>query len=58
MTNRQPRGRPAKPYPKIPDTYENIIKALVKPVKKEGDETEAMTYDVADKHGIQILTDI
>ena len=29
------RGRPPKPYPKIPDTYDNIIRALVKPVKKE-----------------------
>jgi hypothetical protein len=31
----KPKGRPAKPYPKIPDTYENIVKALVKPVKKD-----------------------
>ena len=34
MTKKKERGRPAKPYPRIPDTYENIIKALVKPVKK------------------------
>ena len=34
MTKKKKRGRPAKPYPKIPDTYENIIKALVRPVKK------------------------
>ena len=32
MTKKKERGRPAKPYPRIPDTYENIIKALVKPV--------------------------
>lgn len=31
----KPKGRPAKPYPKIPDTYENIVKALVKPKKKD-----------------------
>ena len=35
MTKKKERGRPAKPYPRIPDTYENIIKALVKPVKKK-----------------------
>ena len=35
MTKKKERGRPAKPYPRIPDTYENIIKALVKPMKKE-----------------------
>ena len=34
MTKKKVRGRPAKPYPKIPDTYENIIKALVRPAKK------------------------
>ena len=28
------KGRPAQPYPKIPDTFENVIKALVSPVKK------------------------
>ena len=38
MPKKKERGRPAKPYPRIPDTYENIIKALVKPVKKEGGE--------------------
>ncbi len=26
--------RPPKPLERIPDTFENIIKALVKPVKK------------------------
>ena len=30
----KPRGRPAKPYPTIPDTFGNVLKALVKPVKK------------------------
>ena len=29
-----PKGRPPKPPAHIPDTFENIIKALVKPVKK------------------------
>ena len=28
------RGRPARPYPKIPDTFENVVKALVQPVKE------------------------
>ena len=40
MTKKKEKGRPAKPYPKIPDTYENIIKALVKPMKKEGQINE------------------
>ena len=30
----KPVGRPARPYPRIPDTFENIIKALVQPIKK------------------------
>ena len=29
----RPKGRPARPYPKTPDTFENVVKALVKPVK-------------------------
>ena len=29
----RPRGRPVKVTPKIPDTFDNVIKALVKPVK-------------------------
>ena len=33
--SRRARGRPVKPTPKIPDTFENVIKALVKPVKEE-----------------------
>ena len=32
------RGRPEKPTPKIPDTFDNVIKALVKPVKKEASD--------------------
>ena len=40
MPKKKERGRPAKPYPKIPDTYENIIKALVRPVKKEDQTNE------------------
>ena len=40
MPKKKERGRPAKPYPRIPDTYENIIKALVRPVKKEGQINE------------------
>ena len=28
------KGRPAEPHPKIPDTFENVIKALVAPAKK------------------------
>ena len=27
-------GRPAKPYPRIPDAFENVIKALVQPVER------------------------
>ena len=27
---KRPRGRPAKPYPRIPDTDENVIKAVVR----------------------------
>ena len=47
MTKRKERGRSAKPYPKIPDTYENIIKALVRPVKKDASQTisERDDYD-------------
>lgn len=30
----RPRGRPVKVTPKIPDTFDNVIKALVKPVKE------------------------
>ena len=30
------RGRPPKPVPRIPDTFENVIKALVAPVKAKG----------------------
>jgi hypothetical protein len=38
MENKQPRGRPPKPEPeRIPDTFENIIKALVKPFKPRKD---------------------
>ena len=28
------RGRPPKPAEKIPDTFENILKAVLQPVKK------------------------
>ena len=31
---RKERGRPAKPLPRIPDTFESVVKALVAPVKK------------------------
>ena len=34
---RKESGRPAKPLPRIPDTFENIIKALVAPVKAKRD---------------------
>ena len=36
MTSKQKRGkgRPAQQYPRIPDTFENVVKALVAPVKK------------------------
>ena len=27
------RGRPARPVERIPDTFENVVKALVAPVK-------------------------
>ena len=33
---RKERGRPAKPLPRIPDTFENVVKALVAPVKAKG----------------------
>lgn len=37
MDNEKPRGRPPKPEPdRIPDTFENIIKALVKPKREAG----------------------
>ena len=32
--SKPPKGRPPRPTPSIPDTFENIIKALVKPIKK------------------------
>ena len=35
---RKERGRPAKPAPRIPDTFENVVKALVAPVKAKGRE--------------------
>ena len=35
---KKPKGRPAKPYPSIPDTYENIVKALVKPVGEDRED--------------------
>ena len=31
---KRPKGRPARVYPKIPDTFENVVKALVRPVKE------------------------
>ena len=30
---RKERCRPAKPLPRIPDTFENVVKVLVAPVK-------------------------
>ena len=33
QTDKVKRGRPEKIIPPIPDTFENVIKALVKPVK-------------------------
>lgn len=27
------RSRPSQPVPRIPDTFENVVKALVAPVK-------------------------
>ena len=35
-SERKERGRPAKPVPRIPDTFENVVKALVAPVKSKG----------------------
>ena len=29
---KKPQGRPPIPMPKIPDTFENILKAVVQPV--------------------------
>ncbi len=33
-SRRAPRGRPQHIIPPIPDTFENVIKALVRPVEK------------------------
>ena len=33
--SKRPVGRPVKPDPTIPDTFENVIRALVKPVKRK-----------------------
>ena len=30
---KKPRGRPSVPMPKIPDTFENILKAVLRPVE-------------------------
>ena len=30
----RPKGRPARPIPQIPDTFEAVVKALVQPVKE------------------------
>ncbi len=32
-TTKRKRGRPSKPVERIPDSFENIVKALVRPVK-------------------------
>ena len=33
---KQPAGRPPKPMPPpIPDTFENVLKALVRPMEKK-----------------------
>ncbi len=37
QTDKVKRGRPEKIIPPIPDTFENVIKALVKPVKEGKD---------------------
>ena len=38
------KGRPAQPYPRINDTFENVVKALVAPInKKAKTESEART---------------
>ena len=34
MDTKQKRGRPPEIIPPIPDTFENVIKALLKPVKE------------------------
>ena len=34
MTTKREQAKPPKFVPSIPDTFENVIKALVKPVKK------------------------
>ena len=33
---RRPRGRPEKLIPPIPGPFENVIKALVQPIKRTG----------------------
>ena len=37
LRKRKP-GRPIKGIPPIPDTFENILKALVRPIKKDRSE--------------------
>ena len=37
----RPVGRPPEIIPPIPDTFENVIKALVKPVKKGQEGSKA-----------------
>ncbi len=34
----KPKGRPPKPLEQIPDTFQNIVKAQVKPVNQEGSD--------------------
>ena len=35
------RGRPPKTVPGIPDTFENVVRALVQPVKQAGVKQDA-----------------
>ena len=34
MTEKKPVGRPPKVVPPIPDTFENVVKAVVRPLPK------------------------
>ena len=38
LVDKDVRGRLARPYPYIPDTFKNVVKALVKPVKREDED--------------------
>ncbi len=38
MQKKRKRGRPPKPVERIPDTFDKIVKALVRPINKPAKE--------------------